>query len=156
MCEIVRGNWTNWNFQTNDLVSTGINNWSDDTCLPYADFPCSAAGYPAYVINATSITDVQAGVLFGSTSYSVSSEAWTLTRFLIADKHDLRLVVHSTGHDLLGRSNAPHSLSINTHHLKEMKLHDSVVPQGCQQCIQYRAVTEGAGSQMMEVYSALC
>ncbi|EHK47862.1 hypothetical protein TRIATDRAFT_44348 [Trichoderma atroviride IMI 206040] len=136
VCEIVRARWTNWDFQTNDLVSTGSNNWSNDTCLPYPEFPCTAAGYPAYVINATSSTDVQAGVLF-------------------ANKHALRLVVHSTGHDLLGRSNAPHSLSINTHHLKEMKLQDSFVPQGRQQRKHYKAVTLGAGSQMSEVYSAL-
>ncbi|KAK3387405.1 hypothetical protein B0H63DRAFT_469968 [Podospora didyma] len=135
-CSAVQAAWTDWNFHTADLVSTGKPNWSNDTCLPFEGYPCDAAGYPTYVINATTTAHVQAGILFANT-------------------YNLRLVIHSTGHDLLGRSNAPNSLSVNTHHLKTLTVHDSFTPRECDPSNQHPAVTLGAGSQMAGVYSAL-
>lgn len=41
------------------------NQFANDTCLPDASSPCSSAGYPAYVVNATSAKDVKAAVDFG-------------------------------------------------------------------------------------------
>lgn len=41
------------------------NQFANDTCLPDPGSPCSAAGYPAYVVNATSTEDVKAAVDFG-------------------------------------------------------------------------------------------
>jgi hypothetical protein len=67
-CRAVQAAWTDWNFHTEDLVSTGKTNWSNDTCLPFEGFPCDTVDYPTYVINATSTADVQAGVLFGAVS----------------------------------------------------------------------------------------
>jgi FAD/FMN-containing dehydrogenase len=64
-------------------------------------------------------------------------------------------VIRSTGHDLLGRSNAPNSLSINTHHLKTLTVHDSFIPRECGPSNKHPAVTLGAGSQMTGVYTAL-
>lgn len=67
-CSQVQAGWTDWNFHTVDLVSTGKTNWSNDTCLPFTGFSCDTIDYPTYVINATSTPDVQAGVLFGEST----------------------------------------------------------------------------------------
>ena len=48
-------------------VGSQVPGWDNDTCLPLETAPCSAAGYPAYVINATSATDVKASVDFSKT-----------------------------------------------------------------------------------------
>ena len=61
----------------------------------------------------------------------------------------------STGHDYLGRSSAPNSLSIWTHNLKGMKVHDTFRPSCCNVSIDGGAVTVGAGQQMGEMYEAL-
>ena len=39
--------------------------FNNDTCLPEPSYPCSGAGYPAFVINATSSEHVKMGVDFG-------------------------------------------------------------------------------------------
>ena len=77
-------NWTNDTWHAANPVSVDMNNWSNDSCLPVPAAPCSGQGYPVYVINATSVADVQAGVNFART--------W-----------NVRLVVKATGHDYLGR-----------------------------------------------------
>jgi FAD/FMN-containing dehydrogenase len=75
--------------------------------------------------------------------------------FFIAKKHNIRLVVKSTGHDYVGRSNAPNSLSIWVHHIKGLKTLDSFRPSRCKVTIDGTAVTAGAGMQMWDLYSAL-
>ena len=90
--------------------------------------------YPAYVVNVTSISHVQAGVRF-------------------AKKHNLRLNVKNTGH---GRSATPDSLSIWTHHLKSMEFSDKWRSEGCEsQTTTPRAVMIfGAGVQDREAFEA--
>lgn len=39
--------------------------YNNDTCLDDPNTPCSARGYPAYVINATTAVDVKRGLDFG-------------------------------------------------------------------------------------------
>ncbi|KAJ4298635.1 hypothetical protein N0V88_003666 [Collariella sp. IMI 366227] len=72
-----------------------------------------------------------------------------------ARKHNIRLIVKSSGHDFIGRSNAPNSLSIWTHHMKGIKTHNSFRPNRCKVAIKKTAVTVGAGMQMKDIYSAL-
>jgi FAD/FMN-containing dehydrogenase len=78
-----------------------------------------------------------------------------------AANHNIRLVVKSSGHDFLGRSVAPNSLSIWTQHLKSVQTHTSFRPQGCrtggggQVISRITAVTVGAGTPMYDVYRAL-
>ncbi|KAK0703510.1 hypothetical protein B0T26DRAFT_744309 [Lasiosphaeria miniovina] len=72
-----------------------------------------------------------------------------------ASEHNIRLVVKSSGHDYLGRSVAPNSLSIWVHHLEGLETHSSFRPKSCNVNIETSAVTTGAGSQMFELYSAL-
>jgi FAD/FMN-containing dehydrogenase len=72
-----------------------------------------------------------------------------------ARNHNIRLIVKSSGHDYIGRSSAPNSLSIWTHHLKGMKVHDTFQPRCCGVTIEGGAVTVGAGQQMREMYEYL-
>ncbi|KAF7557179.1 hypothetical protein G7Z17_g865 [Cylindrodendrum hubeiense] len=110
--------------------------FTNDTCLPNEDFPCTATGYPAYVVNATTPKHVKLGIDF-------------------ARKHHIRLVVKNTGHDFIGRSIAPGALSLWTHHLNDIEYHEgSFKLDGCDTIIPGNAVTVGAGAQMYDIYSA--
>jgi hypothetical protein len=80
-CTLLVNEWANSSFHASDPVSVDYN---DDTCLPSPIAPCSAAGYPVYVVKATKASDIQEAVIF-------------------ARKTGVRLVVKGTGHDFLGR-----------------------------------------------------
>jgi hypothetical protein len=135
-CPALQTAWTTYTFHQSDPVSSMWNQWNNDTCLPLPNNPCSGAGYPIYVINASTPAHVQAGVKF-------------------AGRHGIRLVIRSTGHDYVGRSSAGNALSIWTHHLQGLKTHDSFRLQGCGIKIDSPAVTVGAGTQMMTLYTHL-
>lgn len=59
-CPIVQAGFLTSVWHTKDPVSSIVNNWNDDTCLPLAKVPCSGEGYPIYVVNAISKEDVKA------------------------------------------------------------------------------------------------
>jgi len=88
--------WTNSSWQESNAWTSMYN---DDTCVPITDSPCSTAGYPAYVIEAETVADVQAGIKF-------------------AYQTGVRLIVKGTGHDAPGHSAGAGSLSIWTHLLR--------------------------------------
>jgi len=70
-----------------------------------------------------------------------------------ARQHQLRLVIKGTGHDYLGRSNAPNSLLIWTHKMREIRFNPSFVPVGCLAGEQpVSAITVGAGSRWLDAY----
>ncbi|RHZ66420.1 hypothetical protein CDV55_106611 [Aspergillus turcosus] len=74
-----------------------------------------------------------------------------------AAANDLRLTIRNTGHDLAGRSSAPHSLQIHTAGLKEVHFTESfhpITPFGQEAESQGPAVTIGAGVLTGELYSA--
>ncbi|KAI0172632.1 FAD-binding domain-containing protein [Hypoxylon sp. FL1284] len=136
-CAAVLTAWPTYDFQTNDPVSNAWNQYNNDTCLPdVPDAPCSASGYPAYVVNATTAQDVKLSLDF-------------------ARAHNVRVVVKSTGHDYLGRSQAPGALLIWVHHMKGLKTHASFQPRGCNFTIDTTAVTAGGGSQLAALYDEL-
>jgi FAD/FMN-containing dehydrogenase len=72
-----------------------------------------------------------------------------------ARQHHLRLVIKGTGHDYLGRSNAPDSLLIWTHEMRAIELHDAFVPAGCAARAGVPAVSVGAGTRWLEAYDAV-
>jgi hypothetical protein len=80
-CQVLFSQWSNSTFHAQNPFTSDYN---DDTCLPSALAPCSAAGYPAYVVNATNAKHVQEGVKF-------------------AFETGVRLIVKGTGHDFPGR-----------------------------------------------------
>ncbi|KUJ23468.1 FAD-binding domain-containing protein [Mollisia scopiformis] len=137
LCTEAQLSWSSEFFHQRDPISAEWNNWNNDSCLPDASFPCSAAGYPVYVVNATTREHVKAGVDF-------------------ARKYNIRLIVKSSGHDYVGRSSGPNSLSIWVHHMKGMQFHaTSFQPQNCSFEIGGAAVTAAGGTQMLETYAGL-
>ncbi|KAK4201319.1 hypothetical protein QBC40DRAFT_324883, partial [Triangularia verruculosa] len=136
-CPRLLDNWSKLDYHHTDPVSTYWNNWNNDTCLPYQGYPCSGQGYPLFVVNATTARHVQLGVQF-------------------AKEHNIRLVVKNTGHDFIGRSNAPNSLSIWVHNLKDWKYHGSGFrPKNCKATLPGTYLTAGSGSQMWDIYTRL-
>ena len=73
-----------------------------------------------------------------------------------ARDNNLRLVVKGTGHSYLGTSNAPDSLLVWTHFMRDIELHDSFVGQGCEgKVAPVPAVTTGAGNAWIDLYNAV-
>ncbi|KAL7948118.1 FAD-binding domain-containing protein [Trichoderma barbatum] len=135
-CSKVADEWKTYEFHAGNPVSVMWDRFDNYTCLPEENTPCSPAGYPAYVVNASNAEHVKFGIDF-------------------ARKHNVRLNVKNTGHDYLGRSNSPGSLSIWTHHLNKItynkghyKLH------GSGKILQGNSITVGGGSEMYDIYVA--
>ncbi|EFY84258.1 FAD binding domain-containing protein [Metarhizium acridum CQMa 102] len=73
----------------------------------------------------------------------------------VARRHNVRLVVKSTGHDYLGRSIASGALSIWTHYLNRIAYHTGQFKlNGSGKAIPGDAVTVGGGTEMYDIYSA--
>jgi FAD/FMN-containing dehydrogenase len=70
-------------------------------------------------------------------------------------KHNVRVVVKSTGHDYQGRSIAPGALTIWIYHLQGLQTHTSFQPKGCDFIIEGSAVTAAGGTQMITLYEEL-
>lgn len=71
--EVGKGLWSSYDWHAADPLSVEWDNWANWTCLPRTDVPCSRAGYPAYVVNASSAEHVAAAVNFGMSSDTVGS-----------------------------------------------------------------------------------
>ena len=89
---------------------------------------CTLGGYPAYVLNATNVAQIQLAVN-------------------IARELNLRLVIKNTGHDFGGKSVGMGSLSIWTHYLKDYRFYNNY------NAVNYTgpAFKFGAGLQVYEV-----
>ncbi len=91
----------------------------------------------AYAVSATSAADVAAAVNF-------------------ARERNLRLVIKGGGHSYLGGSNAPDSLLIWTHAMRDIEVHDAFVPlSGAGVIAPTPAVSLGAGCRWIEAYDAV-
>lgn len=64
-CANLKQAFTTFDYYNTIPVGSQVPAWDNDTCLPVETAPCSAKGYPSYVINATTAADVKAGVDFG-------------------------------------------------------------------------------------------
>ena len=89
-----------------------------------------------------------------SSAYAVAAEdaADIVAAVNFARQHRLRLVIKGTGHDYLGRSNAPDSLLVWTHKMRRISIHDAFVPRGCDETVSSPAVTLEAGTRWLEAY----
>ncbi|KAF2423706.1 FAD-binding domain-containing protein [Tothia fuscella] len=135
-CTTISNAWSSSQFHSDDPISYDWQNWSNYSCTLDPSTPCSGVGYPVYVINATTAEHVQIAVNF-------------------ARDNNLRLNVRSTGHDFLGRSANPQSLSVWVHYMRSINFHgSSFSPQGCGISLNVNAVTVGSGTQMRELYRA--
>ncbi|GAB5592368.1 hypothetical protein Unana1_07268 [Umbelopsis nana] len=142
-CRQVKENWTNGYWRADQPGALQNPNWE---ILPNETWgcplnissasPCKQGNIPVYAVDARSAEDVQKAVMFAST-------------------HNLRLVVKSTGHDYIGRSTAAGALSIWTHHLKNIDLHDNFVPVNATSNNGTIAVTLQSGVEMIDLYRAV-
>jgi FAD/FMN-containing dehydrogenase len=91
----------------------------------------------AYAVRARNAADIAAAVNF-------------------ARENNLRLVVKGTGHSYQGTSNAPDSLLVWTHFLRDIEMHDAFVGQGCEgKVAPVPAVTTGSGNVWIDLYTAV-
>ncbi|OCL12223.1 FAD binding domain-containing protein [Glonium stellatum] len=101
-CAATLVSFSNSSLHTNDPASIVAQWLEGNTCLPMLNTTnktCTTGGYPAYVVNATTVKHVQLAVNF-------------------ARNANLRLIIKNTGHDFLGKSIGGGALSIWTHNLK--------------------------------------
>lgn len=88
-----------------------------------------------------------------SLGVAVKNENDIATSLVFAHKHNLRVVVKNTGHDMLGRSMGEHAFMIWTHQLKDREIKSKFVPAGCSADAKERAVVRlSAGVQWSEAY----
>ncbi|KAM0254637.1 hypothetical protein ACHAQJ_006606 [Trichoderma viride] len=135
-CSKVAEEWQTYEFHAGNPISVMWDKFDNYTCLPDENVPCSPAGYPAYVVNASCAEHVKIGIDF-------------------ARKYNVRLNVKNTGHDYLGRSNSPGSLSIWTHHLNSITYNKNQFRlHGSGKIIRGNSITVGGGSEMYDIYVA--
>ncbi|KAG0251230.1 hypothetical protein DFQ27_008910 [Actinomortierella ambigua] len=137
-CDEIQENYTSVVWRQNQPGAIINHNWetlNGQGCLgANQTTPCHQGSVPLFTVNATNVADVQASIRF-------------------AAHNNIRLVVKNTGHCFLGRSIAPHSLNLWTHHMKDMQVADAFVPEGAPQGTQGRgAIVLGAGVQWKEAY----
>ncbi|KAI1338181.1 FAD binding domain-containing protein [Xylariaceae sp. FL0016] len=106
--------------------------FTNNSCNPFLDpdTPCDIGYYVAYTINATTTTDIQAGIAF-------------------VEEHNIRLVIRNSGHDYLGKSTGAHALAIWTHYMKSLELVESYSGPGDYSGV---AIKAGAGIEDIEAY----
>jgi len=92
---------------------------------------------------------------FANSAYAVEAEntADIVEAVNFARRHRLRLVIRGGGHDYLGRSNAPDSLLIWTHRMRQTRYLSSFTPQGAPTQTGQSALMVSAGTRWLEAYS---
>lgn len=135
-CAHVTDQWANVSLHYPDPSSLMFPLWEGATCLPLADSPsenCTLGAYPEYIVNASSVSDIQLAVNF-------------------ARNLNLRLIIKNTGHDFNGRSAGAGSLSIWTHGFKDLVFYDTYQAEG--ELYTGPAMKIGGGIQNWELYEA--
>lgn len=148
-CALIRSRWFDSTFHASDPISISYPVWTNNSCNPI--FPngtsltgdpdagkrgCSAATYPAYVVNATSAPQAAFAL------------KW-------AGEKNIRVVVKATGHSYNGRSTGASSLSIWTHNLRGLEVIEDFKPASCPLPEPISAVRVAAGHTNGEIQSYL-
>ncbi|KAI0028758.1 FAD-binding domain-containing protein [Vararia minispora EC-137] len=128
--------WTSSVFRNMIPGQMNSYNWEQDyravppeLCL-HNGTTCAQGDVPLYAVNATTAEHIQVGVRF-------------------AARHNLRVAVKSSGHDLLGRSTAKNSLLMWTHQLQNITFTESFEVGGKS---LGGAVTVGSGVSLQTIY----
>jgi hypothetical protein len=123
--------------------------WANNSCNPI--FPngtsvtgdtqaaakgCSLGAYPAYVVNATSPSQIQTALLW-------------------AKEKNMRIVVKNTGHSYSGRSTGYGSLSIWTRYLRGIEYMPALQPSSCPGNETFPAVRVAAGHAAIDAQLAV-
>ncbi|KAM3425914.1 hypothetical protein NHJ13734_009812 [Beauveria thailandica] len=119
--------WTNWEALPEALQSC----YSDSATR----IPCGQGRISLYSAIVKSASHIAAAVQFASAK-------------------NIRLIIKNTGHDLAGRSLAPHSLQIFTHSMKNISYTERFFPVGAKNISQVSspAVIIDAGVQLFDLY----
>ncbi|PHH78727.1 hypothetical protein CDD80_6362 [Ophiocordyceps camponoti-rufipedis] len=135
-CPERKKEWSRYEWHAEDPLSVMWDQFTHYSCLPDANAPCTARGYPTYVVNASTAEHVKTGIDF-------------------ARNHNIRLVVKNSGHDFIGRSVAPGALSIWAHNLNTIKFNpEEFKLDGSSRVIKTNSMTIGGGVQMYDAYKA--
>lgn len=70
-CSKVADEWKTYEFHAGNPISVMWDIFDNYTCLPEEDTPCTSAGYPAYVVNASNAEHVKTGIDFGDLDSSL-------------------------------------------------------------------------------------
>lgn len=113
---------------------------------------------PFYLEDDAGATQTQGWLQAWNTSvspYAVAAQSAedVATAVTFARENNLRLVIKGTGHDYLGRSNAPDSLLIWTHQLRDIQYVKNFAIEGGDNST-VPALTFGAGTRWLEAYKA--
>ncbi|KAH8674701.1 FAD binding domain-containing protein [Tricladium varicosporioides] len=130
-CNYLLKNASSTRFYINDPV-TVLTEWTEgDTCYATAapTKNCTQGGFPSYVVNATTVKQIQIAVNF-------------------ARNKNIRLIVKNTGHDFNGRSSGASSISVWTHYLKSFEF----LPEYKQGEYKGLAARVGSGLEAWELY----
>jgi hypothetical protein len=137
--------WFDSSYHATHPVSIDYPIWANNSCNPI--FPngtsitsnpyagaqgCNAGNYPAYVLNATTSSQVSTALVWASA-------------------RNIRVVVKATGHSYQGRSTGYGSLSIWTHHMRGIGYLASFIPTSCPNEASVTAVRVSAGHTNIEV-----
>ncbi|KAI5805293.1 FAD binding domain-containing protein [Peziza echinospora] len=135
-CQEYTSAWGKYDLYLDSPVGIYWDFWSNRTCTQTQDpnAPCTKGTYPEYVIKANTVADIQAGVNF-------------------ARENNVRLIIKNTGHDFMGKSIGPGSLSIWTHQLTDIEIIDKYDDPSTD--YTGSAVKLGAGWQIRDIYNKL-
>ncbi|KAM7189024.1 6-hydroxy-D-nicotine oxidase [Naviculisporaceae sp. PSN 640] len=135
-CQHLLDNWGTHEVHTADPTSLMTTLYQGETCMPQngvnnATARCTLGSFPAYSVEVRNVAQIQLAVNF-------------------ARNANIRLVVHNTGHDFLGKSTGAGSLSIWTHKLKSIQYLRNIRTRS----YTGPAFKLGAGVQVHELYEA--
>ncbi|KAI9928674.1 hypothetical protein ASPWEDRAFT_36444 [Aspergillus wentii DTO 134E9] len=132
-CQYLQDQWTQpalHDESSSSIMAAAVANGS---CDPFTSpsSPCRLGNMVSYAVNVSSAEEIARTMSF-------------------AAEKNIRFVIRNTGHDYMGKSSGAGGLSIWTHHLKNITIHDY-------SSAKYTgpAVTIGAGVQGAEVYAAV-
>ncbi|KAF7943929.1 uncharacterized protein EAE97_005999 [Botrytis byssoidea] len=103
-CAFFTDNWSNFTMHEEDPTSMMSPIYQGLTCMPTTDptATCTLGAYPAYVVNATNVAQIQLAVNF-------------------ARNTGIRFVVKNTGHEFSGKFGGAGCLSVWTHWLQDIR-----------------------------------
>ncbi|EED18812.1 conserved hypothetical protein [Talaromyces stipitatus ATCC 10500] len=132
-CATVVGQWLNSSLHTGDPTSIMYPLYEGRSCMASGfnyTGTCLQGAYPSFVVNASTVAQIQLAVNFARNS-------------------NIRLVVKNTDHDFIGKGSGKGALSIWTHWLKDKAYYPSFTAANG---YQGPAIKFGAGIQVFEAY----
>ena len=134
-CEQAISHWSNSTWRSDQVGAMHHPYWENSSCSLFSpSTACNQGSVPVFAVNATLPEHVQATIRF-------------------AAKHNLRLVIKTSGHAYLGRSTAAGSLLLWLHYMKSMTIIEQYT--SCSNLNVSNVARVGAGVQRGELYKWL-